>query len=110
MHDPMSAFPPERPEPADPWESLAAQARALADLADQLAARDPADLAPTDGHDPLAELDERALAVRGVVAACRRATWQSLVDGGLTGSEIGRRWDTTPQNVSQVLRGGKRAR
>ncbi|MFD4438961.1 hypothetical protein ACFWPK_04185 [Nocardia sp. NPDC058519] len=87
-----------------PWADLAVQARALADLADQLAGRDPADLAPDEGGDPLASLDKRALDLVGAAAACRRATWQSLRDGGMTFAAIGRLFprDGKPRTISTI--------
>lgn len=107
MHDPMAALPSDpRPNPT-PWESLAQQARRLAELADRCAAMPPADLAPVhdvDGTaDLLADLDSRALAIRSVVAACRRATWQELADQGHTAADIARMWGVTRQAVSQTL-------
>ncbi|MGW6698884.1 hypothetical protein [Nocardia sp. NPDC055049] len=86
-----------------PWADLAAQARALADLADQCAAKSAGELAPGDQGNPLADLDASALAVRGVVAACRRATWQALHDDGATYAEIGELWHVSKQAVRQAL-------
>ncbi len=102
MHDPMAAFPPEQPDPA-PWVTLAAQARELAALADRLATQDPADLAPTDTGNPLADLDRQARELVGAAAACRRAVWQQLVDDGVKQSEIARRWNVDRSRVNQAL-------
>lgn len=93
MHDPMAAFPPELPEPADPWAALAEQARAMADLADLLATKSAGELAPTDDANPLEDLRLRALDIGGTVAACKRAALLALRrDEGLTLEEVGSRW------------------
>jgi hypothetical protein len=114
MHDPMQALPDEAVERPSPWASLAQQARWLADLADRYATADPLDLQPSsdeDGqHDPLADIDARALAIRSVAAACRRATWQALNDRGARPAEIAARWGVSRQNVSQILAGKDRPR
>ncbi|WP_043738411.1 hypothetical protein [Nocardia asiatica] len=101
-HDPLAALEESDAIPS-PWESLARHARWLADRAEECAALSPADLAPSAGRDFLAELDQRALAVVGAVATCRRATWQQLADEGLTRAEIGRRWGVTRAAVSNAL-------
>lgn len=95
MHDPMAALPP-RPQPEHPWAHLAEQARALAELADQFAGLAPADIEPA----AVADLDARALDIQAAVAACRRATWQALYDGGVSAAEIGARWGVSRQRVS----------
>lgn len=106
-HDPMTAITGDDIHALSPWESLAQQARRLADLADRYAAAAPEGLAPADDlddpHDILADLDARALAIRSVVSACRRATWQRLRDQGQTFAEIGRQWGCSGANVRQVL-------
>ncbi|WP_280245811.1 hypothetical protein [Nocardia abscessus] len=89
--------------PTDPWQTLAARARQLAELADQYAAIAPADLAPTTAGDPLAELDALAREIARDASACRRATYQALHDTGVPKSEIGRRWGTTGAAVGKVL-------
>lgn len=110
MHDPMAAFPPEQLDPA-PWASLAAQARQLAELADRLAAKDPAELAPTETGNPLAALDAAALAVRSAAAACRRATYEALInDSGWSKADLARGWNVRPSAISNVLSGGDRPR
>lgn len=88
---------------ASHWTGLATNARALADLADQFAAKSAGELAPSDQGNPLADLDARALAVRGAVAACRRATWQELYDAGATYAQIGELWHVSKQAVRQAL-------
>ncbi len=106
-HDPLNAVIDGEVTPPSAWESLAQQARWLAEVADRYARTDPKELAPSgsddDPHDPLAEMDARALAIRGAVAACRRSTWQALADSGLTAAEIGRLWGVSRQAVSQAL-------
>lgn len=87
-----------------PWAELAAQARALADLADELAARDPASLAPAGGVDILADLNTRAEAIQVAVASCKAATWRSLFNGGRSAADIGRMWNVSRQKVSDRLR------
>jgi predicted RNA-binding Zn ribbon-like protein len=94
-----------------PWKSLAQQARRLAEIADQYAQAAPADLAPrTDDDDEFnafTDLNARATALVGVVAACRRATWKTLHDQGENYSAIARMWNSSPQNVSQTLKAPK---
>ncbi|WP_157119782.1 hypothetical protein [Nocardia xishanensis] len=82
----------------------------MADVADRCATIDPADLAPTDDRDLLAELDERALAIRSVVAACRRATWSALHEETGNYSAVARMWGVTPQNVRQAIAAPDRPR
>lgn len=86
---------PRRLLPAD----LAAQARALADLADQAAGQDPADLTPTD----FADLHQRALDIQAAAATARSATWQALYDSGISAAEIGRRYGISRQKVSEKI-------
>jgi len=112
-HDPLDAAGVEREDTPTPWASLAQQCRWLAEMADTLAAADPASLAPARPDDPdvddeepadrLAMLDECALAIRSVVAACRRATWQHLLDAGRSMTDIAEMWGITRQAVSQTL-------
>lgn len=108
-HDPFALL--GEPESiASPWESLARQARWLADYADRLAQLEPADLAPTEDGDPLAELDARANAIVSIASACRRTTWQALRSGGLTYAEIGRMWGRRHSTISNALTQQGRAR
>lgn len=93
--------------PSDPWQTLAARARELAELADRYATVAPADLAPGADADPLAELDKAALSLVSGAAACRRATYQALADLGIPKAEIGRRWGTTGAAVGKVLNRGQ---
>lgn len=104
-HDPHALLGGGDPQPG-PWESLARHARWLADMAEHCATLDPVDLAPAEGHDPLAELDQRAIAVRTLVAACRRATFAALREGGMSQGEIAELWDIPQQSVSRTLRRG----
>lgn len=88
--------------PADarsPWADLAAQARALAAIADELADRAPTDVEPATA----ADLHARALDVQAAVAAGRIATWQALYDSGVSAAEIGARWDVSRQKVSAKI-------
>lgn len=103
MHDPMTALGTE-PEPAPtPWESLAQQARWLADQADRLADLDPVDLAPTeDQPDQLAILDERIRALTSTAAACRRATWTAIADR-TSQSEVARLWGISRVRAGRVI-------
>lgn len=70
--------------PVNPWESLARQARWLADQADRLAAMPPADRITTDPDgdkaDQLSLLEARELAIRSLLAMCRRSTYRKLLD------------------------------
>lgn len=107
MHDPMAVIPGDDLPLPSPWESLAQQARWLAELAERHAHTPASELVPILDDDApsdvLAELDARALAIRSVVSACRRATWQTLRDQGQTFAEIGRQWGCSGANVRQVL-------
>lgn len=107
IHDPTEVL--GEPLPATtPWESLAQQARWLADLAEQCAQAAPETLAPTDSRDVLAELDARALAVRSAAAACRRHTYRQLRDGGADVADIAAAWAVSAKAVYKVLSGPQR--
>ncbi|MGW1740492.1 hypothetical protein ACWCPQ_16970 [Nocardia sp. NPDC001965] len=88
---------------SNPWQTLAARARELAELADRYATIAPAGLAPTEAGDPLADLDALAREIARDASACRRATYQALTDIGIPKAEIGRRWGTTGAAVGKVL-------
>ncbi len=103
MHDPMAAF-PDPPPSKHPWEALAEQARALADLADELAASDPAGLAPADGHDALRDLDNRVRELGQTAGICRRSTWRALRDAGWSVIKIGEAWGISRQKVNERIR------
>ncbi|MEU7480568.1 hypothetical protein AB0A63_31635 [Lentzea sp. NPDC042327] len=106
-HDPLGALGEPLPTPS-PWESLARHARWLAEYAEKAAATDPIVLAPIDDRDFLAELDERALAIRGIAAACRRHTYQTLREQGVPVAGIAQAWGVSAQAVYKVLSGPKK--
>jgi uncharacterized protein YerC len=94
------------------WESLAWQARQLAEQVERVAALAPADRrqhAPDDNVtvDELSMLDQRALDVRALAAACRRDTYQALRDEhGWTVARIAKHYNVTDKAVYKVLSGG----
>lgn len=106
-HDPMELLGDPVATPS-PWKSLAEHARGLARLADFYAEQTPAAMVPiADGendHDPLEQIHIRALNLVAIAGACRRATWQTLRDEGMTGAAIAALWDVTPQQVSKTLK------
>ncbi|WP_405490446.1 hypothetical protein [Nocardia sp. NBC_00511] len=109
-HDPLAALENEDLPTPTPWESIAQQARWLAEAADRCASMAAADLAPTEDADPLADLDARARALVGAAAACRRYTWQQLVDSGQSYAAVGRLWGNALSTVRNALVAQDRAR
>lgn len=85
-HDPMALLADAPPIPAPSrWESLAQQARWLAEQAQRVAALEPQDRYLDDDEDlnraitdELAMMDTRTASPRSLVAACRRDTFRTL--------------------------------
>ncbi len=102
-HDPMALLDGPPLPPPDPWESLARQAQGLTDFAGELGAMLPTDLVPTDERDLLAELDQRALAIQAIAAACRSHTYLALRDT-MRATEIADAFGVSKQAVHKVLR------
>lgn len=105
--DPMALLGPDLPIPTV-WEGLARHARWLADHAEKLAAMDPADRIRHDEDgdeelDHLALLDERALGVRSLVAACRRDTYRALRDEGWSVKKIADHWGVSVKAIYKIL-------
>jgi hypothetical protein len=105
--DPMTLLGGALPAPSA-WESLARHARWLADHAEKVAAMDPSarvryDEDGDEDLDHLALLDKRALGVRGLVAACRRDTYQALLDEGWSVKKIARHWGVSNKAVYKSL-------
>ncbi|CRK57082.1 hypothetical protein [Alloactinosynnema sp. L-07] len=101
------------PAVSSPWESLARHARWLADHAEHVATLSPAERyePSTDQEadvDHLAAIQERVDALSSVAAACRRQTWQALVDEGWSQKRIADRWGVTNKAVSAALSRGRR--
>lgn len=114
-HDPMAVLPEAEvaPDTVDPWQALARQAQWLAAQADRLAALTPAERIARDEDgdeaDELSMLDARELALRGALAACRRSTYQQLLDTGWTVQQIADELDVSYQAVRKVLNRGRRS-
>lgn len=85
-----------------PWQSLAQQARRLAEAAERVGALGPSERIGA-GVDELDLLDERALAVRSVVGACRRDTYEQLREGGWTPADLAAAVGTSPRAVYKIL-------
>lgn len=110
-HDPMALLGEPEPVPTV-WESLAQQTQWLADLAQRAATLAPEhrisrpdgaeddDVAETD---LLADLDARWQAIRAVVAACRRETYQELREQGWSVQQIAEHWGVSDKAVYKVL-------
>lgn len=108
-HDPTALLGKPLPNPS-PWESLALHARWLADYADKCAQAAPEILAPVGDEDALAELDDRALNVRSIAAACRRHTYRQLRDNGTSVEDIAEAWGVSISAIYKVLGGPPRAK
>jgi hypothetical protein len=106
-HDPMALLDgPPLPNPT-PWESLAQQARWLAEYAERCAKAAPQDLLPAaDSTDVLLEdLDGRLSAINHVVAACRSHTYRALADAGIGVDAIAAARGVSVQAIYKALRG-----
>ncbi|WP_328439076.1 hypothetical protein [Nocardia puris] len=89
------------------WAALAEQARRLAVLAEESAARDPRALAPTGDADPFGEMMRLAAEdLAAQVRACRNATWRKLRAEGATLAEIAALWGVSIAAVSKALQKG----
>lgn len=95
---------------ATPWQLLAQEARRLAELAERCAATEPEVLAPIDGRDPLAELDQQAASMRGLASLCRRDTYRRLRAGGASVADLARAWHVTTMAIYKVLGPSKPAK
>lgn len=94
-------------EALSPWADLAQRAREIAELAERYETMPAAGLAPTGSReagdlvDPFDDLRIRALALVGLAADCRLATWRQLHDDGASYTDIGRLWGVSSQAVQK---------
>ncbi|MFD9965039.1 hypothetical protein [Amycolatopsis sp. NPDC058986] len=115
-HDPMAPLAELHADVAAPptaAESLIWHAEQLVAAARRLAATPPEDrIAPgfdkdtedePDLDDQLRALEERELALRSVLAAVRRETYQALRDRNWSVQQIADQWQVTNKSVYKVL-------